>query len=56
MKILKCKATLTEEMLGTQANDPEIHEEYIASLAPDAMLYHALVAAFNDVEGVCIIG
>lgn len=36
MKILNCHAVLTEEMLGTCANDKEIHAEYIASLAPDA--------------------
>ena len=33
---LKVKATFTEECLGTAAGDPEIHEGYIASRAPDA--------------------
>ena len=36
MKYLNCHAVLIEDMLGTCANDKEIHSEYIASLAPDA--------------------
>jgi hypothetical protein len=36
MKELKVKVTLTEEMLGTASNNPDIHSEYIASKAPDA--------------------
>lgn len=36
MKELKIKITLTEEMLGMAASDPNIHEKYIASQAPDA--------------------
>jgi len=47
MKTLKCRATLMEEMLGTQANDKEIHEEYIASLAPDAPSREEEVAAIG---------
>lgn len=33
---MKLKLTLTEEMLGTAPNNPEIHREFIASKAPDA--------------------
>lgn len=32
----KIKITLTEEMLGTASSNPEIHDEFIASHAPDA--------------------
>ena len=35
-KTLKCKATLTEDMLGTCSNNPEIHADFIAGGAPDA--------------------
>lgn len=36
MKELKVKITFTEELLGTANGDPNIHEEFIASNAPDA--------------------
>lgn len=36
MKELKVKLTFTEEVLGTASNNPEIHDEFIASKAPDA--------------------
>ncbi len=36
MKTLKVKLTFTEEVLGTASGDPEIHENFIASKAPDA--------------------
>lgn len=36
MRKLNVKVTFVEEALGTAANDPEIHAEYIASKAPDA--------------------
>ena len=35
-KSIKVKLTFTEEVLGTSNNDPEIHDNYIASKAPDA--------------------
>jgi len=47
MKILKCKATLITDMLGTFANDPKIHDEYIASLAPDALTRAEEVASIG---------
>lgn len=37
MKEFKVRLTFTEEVLGTCSNDPNIHEEFIASKAPDAM-------------------
>lgn len=36
MKELKVKITFVEELLGTASADPNIHEEFIASKAPDA--------------------
>lgn len=36
MKEMKVRLTLTEEILGTASNNPEIHSEFIASKAPDA--------------------
>lgn len=35
-KNLKVKITFIEELLGSAASDPNIHEEFIASKAPDA--------------------
>lgn len=36
MKALKIRISFTEELLGTANSDPKIHEEFIASNAPDA--------------------
>lgn len=36
MKEMKIRITFTEELLGTASADPKIHEEFIASNAPDA--------------------
>ena len=36
MKKLKVRLTFLEEILGTASADPEIHETFIASNAPDA--------------------
>lgn len=36
MRTMRVRLTLTEEVLGTASNNPEIHSEYIASKAPDA--------------------
>lgn len=36
MKELKVRLTFLEEILGTASADPEIHEKFIASNAPDA--------------------
>ena len=36
MKTMKVRLEFLEEVLGTASADPEIHETYIASNAPDA--------------------
>lgn len=36
MSVMRVRLTLTEEVLGTASNNPEIHSDYIASKAPDA--------------------
>lgn len=36
MKTIKTRLTFTEEILGTASGNPEIHEDFIASNAPDA--------------------
>lgn len=33
---LKVRLTFFEEVLGTASNNPEIHDEFIASKAPDS--------------------
>jgi len=35
-KVIKCRLTYIEDLLGTASNDPDLHGSYIASLAPDA--------------------
>lgn len=37
MKTIKVRLEFTEELLGTASANPDIHSEYIASLAPDAL-------------------
>ena len=37
MKQMKVRLTFTEEILGTASTSKEIHAEFIASKAPDAM-------------------
>jgi len=37
MKEIKIKVTFIEEVLGTASNDKDIHEDFIASKAPDAL-------------------
>ena len=36
MKELKFRITFTEDLLGSSSSDPHLHENYIASKAPDA--------------------
>lgn len=50
MKILKVKVTFTEEILGTASNNKEIHQEFIASKAPDAPSREEEVAAIGAEE------
>lgn len=44
---LKVRLTFAEEVLGTASNNPEIHSEFIASKAPDAMTAEEEVAAIG---------
>ena len=50
MKTLKVKVTFTEPILGTASSNKEIHEEYIASKAPDAQSIEEEVAAVGVEE------
>ena len=52
MKVLKVRITFTEEVLGTASNNPEIHDDYIASKAPDAPSREEEVAAIGVDEAV----
>jgi len=52
---MKIKITLLEELLGTASADREVHEKYIASLAPDAKSTEEEVAALG-VEAVTTAG
>lgn len=45
--VLKVKVTMFEEILGTASANPEIHEEFIASKAPDAPSREEEVAAIG---------
>ena len=49
-KVLKIKTTMFEEILGTASANPEIHEEFIASKAPDAPSREEEVAAIGAEE------
>ena len=50
MHTLKARLFFTEEILGTASNNPEIHSEYIASKAEDAMKIEEEVAAIGVEE------
>jgi hypothetical protein len=52
MKELKIRVTFTEDVLGMASNDPDIHEEFIASKAPDAPSREEEVAAVGVEEVV----
>ena len=47
MHQLQVELVLTEEMLGTASSDPDIHEEFIASKAPNAASREEEVAALG---------
>ena len=49
-KVIRVKVTTFEELLGTASANPEIHEEFIASKAPDAMTREEEVAAIGAEE------
>lgn len=50
MKELKVRLTFTEEVLGTASNNPQIHDGYIASKAPDALSREEEVASLGVEE------
>lgn len=50
MNKLLVKVTLLEEMLGTASSNPEIHDEFIASKAPDAATREMEVEALGAEE------
>lgn len=50
MTEMKIRIITTEEMLGTASANPEIHEEFIASKAPDAPKMEEEVAAVGAEE------
>lgn len=52
MKTIKVRITFTEELLGTAAADPAVHEEWIASKAPDAESLAEEVASIGIDEAV----
>lgn len=52
MKTLKVRLVMTEELLGTSSNDPQVQEAYIASKAPDALSTAEEVAAVGIDEVV----
>lgn len=47
---IKTKITFIEGLLGTASNNPEIHREFIASKAPDALTTEEEVAALGAEE------
>lgn len=49
---IKTKITFIEGLLGTASNNPEIHREFIASKAPDALTAEEEVAALGAEEVV----
>lgn len=49
---IKTKITFIEGLLGTASNNPEIHREFIASKAPDALKAEEEVAALGAEEVV----
>lgn len=51
MEPIKLRLTFSEELLGTASNNPDIHGEFIASKAPDAMSTEEEIAAIGA-EGV----
>jgi hypothetical protein len=47
---MKVRITLTEEMLGTASNNPELHREFIASKSADASKVEEELAALHAEE------
>lgn len=49
---IKVRITLIEEMLGASCSNPDIHDEYIASKAPDAPTRREEVRALIESDGL----
>lgn len=47
MKTFTVKVTFTEDVLGTASANPEIHKEFIAANAPDAISREEEIAAIG---------
>lgn len=52
METMRVRLTLIDDLLGTASSDPELHETYIASKAPDALSREEEVAALGVDEAV----
>ncbi len=52
MKSMKVRLTFTDEVLGTASPDPEIHEKFIASKAPNALSRNEETARIIETEGL----
>lgn len=52
METMRVKITFIDDILGTASSDPELHETYIASKAPDALSREEEVAALGVDEAV----
>lgn len=52
MQEMKIRVTFTEPVLGTRPSDPEIHEHYVASKAPDAKSRAEEIAAHGVQEEI----
>ena len=52
MRSLCVRLTFTEDLLGTANSDPDIHEEFIASKAPDAPSREEEIAAIGKDEAI----
>ncbi len=51
-EIIGVRITFTEEVLGTSPNNPNIHDEFIASKAPDAVSREEEIAAIGVEEAI----
>lgn len=52
METMRVKLTFIDDLLGTASSDPELHETYIASKAPDALSREEEIAALGVDEAV----
>lgn len=52
METMRVRLTFIDDLLGTASSDPELHETYIASKAPDALSREEEIAALGVDEAV----